>query len=346
MSYTTNASLAAEARKALDDATWAYLVGGAGTEATLRRNRIAFESIAFLPRVLRDVRSIDPSVEILGTKMRIPVLMAPIGNLDVFHSDGPAQVGAASSALGVMQVVAGVGPIPEIPTGAGPKAYQIYKDGDGAWLADRVEVATAAGYAAIVLTVDVPRRARRERQALAGYRFAGGGPSRDHLARTTWADVEILRGATNLPLLIKGVQISGDATTAVELGVDGIWVSNHGGRQLDHGRSTVESLRDVAEAVGDTATIVVDGGIMTGSDVLKAVALGADLVAIGKLQCLALAAGGSAGLSSMLEVLEEEIISQMGMMGITTLAELDASFVSTTFSSGLPDPADPWSYLR
>lgn len=342
----TNSSLPADARRALDHATWAYLVGGAGTEATLRRNRAAFDRLAFRPRVLRDVHEIDVSTDVFGTTMRIPVLLAPIGNLEVFHEDGPDEITRAAADFGVMHVVAGVGPIPGIMTGAGPKAYQIYMDGDHQWLSERVGRAASLGYRSIVLTVDVPRRARRERQALAGYRFTGTGPSRDRLARTTWTDVEFLRSQTDLPLVLKGIQTGADAEIASSVGVDGIWVSNHGGRQLDHGRSSLESLREIADTLDGAGTLVVDGGVMTGSDVLKAISLGADLVAIGRLQCLALAAGGSERVRTMLAVLEDEMASQMGMLGAVSLDGLTADAIAESLPSGSPDPMDPWSYLR
>jgi L-lactate dehydrogenase (cytochrome) len=162
----------------------------------------------------------------------------------------------------------------------------------------------------------------------------------------TWSEVEALRGMTQLPILLKGIQTGEDAATAVEVGVDGIWISNHGGRQLDHGRSTLESLMEIANVGAGSATLIVDGGVLTGSDVIKAMALGADLVGLGKLQCLALAAGGEASVLAMLEVLEDEILSQMGLLGVSMLDELNASMVVPSIPAGLPDPADPWSHLR
>ena len=345
MIYSTNTTLLRDARDTLNEETWAYLMGGAGTEATVRRNRIALESLALIPSVLRDVRQVDASTTVFGTSMRLPVLMAPVGNLEVFHPAGAGAVGRAAGAFGITQVIAGVGPMPAVPIGSGSKGYQIYLDGDDDWLIDRASQVKEAGYTTVVLTVDVPTRARRERQTLSGYQFSGSGLSREHLAGATWQTVETLRAATELPLIVKGIQKGADASKAFSIGVDGVWVSNHGGRQLEHGRSSVEALEEVVAEVGGEGVIVFDGGVMTGSDVLKAIALGADLVAIGRLQCLALAAGGETRLTSTLEVLEEEITSQMGMLGARNVQELDPTAVTSSFPSGLTDPTDPWSGL-
>jgi isopentenyl diphosphate isomerase/L-lactate dehydrogenase-like FMN-dependent dehydrogenase len=344
VTLATNAHLLPAARSAVDDATWAYLIGGAGSEATLRRNRIALDRLAFVPRIFRDVSSIDPTTTLFGCDFRIPVMMAPVGSLDVFHEDGAEGVAGACRGFGTMQVVAGVGPIP--PNGAG-RAFQLYLSGDHGRLRDTIETVEASGYAAIVITGDVAHRARRERQDLAGFSIPGKPPpDRSRLAGATWTDVETLRDMTRLPLVVKGIQTGADAEIAAGIGVDGVWVSNHGGRQLDHGRSSLESLVEAVDVVGRDIAVVVDGGFLTGSDVLKALALGADLVALGKLQCLALAAAGEAGVLSMLEVLEAEITSQMGLLGVSRLADLGRAHVCESAPSGLPDPTDPWSHLR
>jgi glycolate oxidase len=349
MTSKTNVGLLPAAAEALSDAMWAYLMGGSGTEATLRRNRLAFEHLAFLPWVLRDVSSVNAGVNVLGMDLRLPVIMAPVGTLEAFHPDGAPGVVEACDRFGTLPVVGAIGTDPhEIASvGNGPKAYQIYSAGDRDWMRETVESIRDAGFRAIVFTVDVASRARRERQMRAGAAFEGKRPpDRRHLAMASWADVEALRSMTDLPILIKGVQRAEDAETAVKVGVDGVWVSNHGGRQLDHSRASIEALVDVVQAVGDQTTIVVDGGIQTGADVLKALALGADLVAVGKLQCLALTTGGAAGVESMLEVLEDEVLTQMGLLGIRDVSELGPDLLRQTISSELPDPTDAWSYLR
>ena len=349
MTERTNLGLLPAAREALSDEMWAYLMGGSGTEATLRRNRLAFERLALLPYVLRDVSSIDASVNTLGMDLRLPVIMSPIGTLEAFHPDGAPGVVEACGRFGTLPVVGAVGTDPHriAAIGPGPKAYQIYFAGDRQWMRETIESISDAGFRAIVFTVDVASRARRERQMRAGVAFAGKRPpDRRHLAMASWADVEALRAMTDLPILIKGIQRAEDAETAVDAGVDGVWVSNHGGRQLDHSRASIESLSEVVGAVGGRTTIVVDGGIQTGSDVLKALTLGADLVAIGRLQCLALAVDGTAGVEAMLEVLEDEILTQMGLLGIREVASLTGDLIRHTISSELADPTDAWSYLR
>jgi len=349
MTDQSNIGLFPAASQLLSDQMWAYLMGGSGTEATLRRNRLAFERLALVPWVLRDVSTTSAAVTALGLELRLPVVMAPVGTLEAFHPDGAPGVAEACGRFGALHVVGSVGTEPrEIAgVGGGPKAYQIYAAGDREWMRTTIESITDAGFHSIVFTVDVASRARRERQMRAGAAFEGKRPpDRRRLATASWADVEALRAMTDLPILIKGIQRAEDAETAVDAGVDGVWVSNHGGRQLDHGRASIESLADVAEAVAGRTTIVVDGGIQTGSDVLKALALGADLVAVGKLQCLALTAGGAAGVAAMLEVLEDEIVTQMGLLGVNDVSELSPRLLRDTIPSELPEPADAWSYLR
>lgn len=349
MSEKTNVGLMMQARRSLSDAMWAYLVGGSGTEATLRRNRLALERLAFLPNVLRDVSSVAAETEVFGMRLRTPVIMAPVGALEAFHPDGAPGVAEACGRFGALQVVGSIGVDPQeiAPVGGGPKAYQIYAAGDRTWMRETLDLASEAGFGAIVFTVDVASRARRERQARAGVEFpAKRPPDRRRLAMACWADVEAMREMTDLPILLKGIQRADDARLAVEAGVDGVWVSNHGGRQLDHGRAAIDSLADIVDAVGGRTAVIMDGGIQTGSDVLKAVALGADLVGVGKLQCLALAAGGSGGVESMLEVLEDEMLTQMALLGIMEISEMTPDVVCQTISSDLPDPSDVWSFLR
>lgn len=348
MTTQSNAGLLSAARVGLTDEVWAYLVGGAGSEATLRRNRLALDELAFVPRVLRDVSTIDAATTAFGRAVRLPVALAPVGTLEVFHPDGVEGVGLAAARRGVLHVVGAVGVAPEAleDLAAGPSALQVHPDDPGRQRGV-IEAAEAAGMSAIVLTVDVAVQARRERQMAAPLSIPGKRPpDRDRLARATWADLEAIRRLTSLPLVLKGIQAPADARRGIDSGVDGIWVSNHGGRQLDHGRGAVDALEEVVGTVGGAATIIVDGGIQTGSDVLKAIAIGADLVAIGKLQCLALAAGGSSGVESMLEVLEDEIISQMGLLGARSLEDVTSDVVRRDRPSGLPDPSDAWSHLR
>lgn len=347
MTESSNVPLMVRARDALDDATWAYLMCGAGGETTLLRNRLALDSLALKQRVLADVSHIDTSTRVFGHDLRIPVIMSPVGTLEAFHPDGAEGVARACGRFGTIQTVGAVGPDPaEISVhGAGPKAYQVYPTTDRAWLLDTIRAVEVHGFVAIVLTVDVPRRARRERQMAHTMEFPGKRPpDRAGLAAASWSTVANVRSMTDLPLVIKGITSGDDAVLAFEHGADGVWVSNHGGRQLDHGRAALDCLREIAPMVDGRGPVIFDGGVQTGTDVLKAIAFGADLVAVGKLQCMALAAGGEEAVHEMLEVVEDELVSQMGNMGLTSLADLGPELV---VGAPFPVPSiDAWSALR
>jgi glycolate oxidase len=222
-----------------------------------------------------------------------------------------------------------------------PKACQLYMRGDASWAEELIDRVAAAGYDAITITVDTSHYGHRERQLQSGWLPPSLTSSTPHFVwqeRLTWQALDRMRERTTLPFMVKGIQTAQDAEIALERGIEVIWISNHGGRQLDHGEATIETLREVVDAVGGGgAEIVVDGAFMRGTDVLKAIALGADAVGLGRLQGLALAAGGEPVLVRALELLEAEILTSMGLLGVTRLDELDASFVSR--STALPAPS-------
>jgi glycolate oxidase len=298
----------------------------------MRRNRLGFDRLAFRPRILVDVSKVDASTTFMGHNLRIPVLLAPIGSLQVFDPEGGAAVTRAASEFGTMHVISTVTEpsLEEIaaatPT---PKIFQLYVQGDWDWVKDLLTRVKAAGYAALCLTVDTAVYSRRERPLLSRFTTPSRRGPRDARpqASLTWDSMDRIREFAGLPFLLKGVATAEDAAIAVQHGVDAIWVSNHGGRQLDHGRGTIDMLPEIVQAVGGRASIVLDGGIQRGSDVVKAIALGADAVAIGKLQGWGLAAGGQAGVVNVLELLEEEMLIAMGLMGVTCLDQLTPSFV-------------------
>jgi glycolate oxidase len=326
--FLTPHEIVAAARANLAPGPWSYLIGGTETETTVRRNRQALDAIAFRPRVLRDVRRIDAGAAWLGRRVRLPVLLAPIGGLESFVAGGAAAAARGAAQFGVPQMLSSVCQPGLEETAAAADAlrvFQLYVRGDDAWVDEHVRRARDHGYAAFCLTVDVAMYGRRERD-LAG-RFvkpwrAGAAAGRDFQAALSWDQVKRFKDKHDLPLVLKGIATAEDAGIAEQHGVEVIYVSNHGGRQLDHGLGSIAVLPEVVAAVGGRAQVWVDGGFMRGSDVVKAVALGAQAVGLGRLPCLGLAAAGVPGLVRALEILEEEILTCLGLLGVTSLAEL------------------------
>jgi glycolate oxidase len=323
--------IVAKARANLNQNDWDYIVGGVETETTLRRNRMALDSIAFRPRVLRDVSKVDTSTEVLGRKLRLPIVLCPVGSLESFHPGGAEPVVKAAGEFGVAHMLSSVcDPGLEEVALAAPDAlrmFQLYVRGDAAWVDDFVERAMSKNYAAFCLTVDTAHYSRRERDiakrhVTAGRRRASG---REFQASLDWRTVERIKSKFKIPLAIKGIATAEDAKIALDHGVELIYVSNHGGRQLDHGRGSMDVLPEVVEAVAGRAMIVIDGGFYRGSDIVKAIALGAHLVGLGRMQCYGLAAAGQAGIVRMLELLEDEVMRTLGLLGVTSYGKLDQS---------------------
>jgi isopentenyl diphosphate isomerase/L-lactate dehydrogenase-like FMN-dependent dehydrogenase len=340
---TTHAIIDA-ARAKLDDDVWDYIAGAAETETTAWRNRLAIDSLALRPRVLRDVAEIDASSTLLGHPLRIPVVLAPVGALQTITPDGGIASARAAARFGVLPIISSLTePSPEAVGAAtsGPKISQLYIRGDAAWADELIGRVLDAGFSALAVTVDSAYYGRRERQLRSGWRppthRSGAEPGIVWQARMTWEWLEQMRNRAGVPMIVKGIQTARDAEIAVERGFEVVYVSNHGGRELDHAEATIETLREVVDAVAGRAEIVVDGGFMRGTDVLKAIALGANAVGIGRLQAYALAAGGEDALLRVLELLEEEIQIAMGLVGVVRLDELDPSFVRE--SRALPAPS-------
>ncbi len=327
--FQTPHEIVRAARSKLDRNVWDYLVGGAETETTLARNRLALDSLGFRPRVLRDVSRIDSSASFLGKPLRIPVLMAPVGALQLFEPGGAASVGEAARIFGNGMVVSS-GALPELEAtaqkaGDALKVFQLYTCGDEAYVEDHFRRAIDSGYNALCLTVDTAYLSRRERDI--AKRFGRTVPGYGFQAQMSWRDVDRWRTKFPAPFILKGIGNADDALLAVERGIECIYVSNHGGRQLDHCVGSIEALPEIVAAVDGRARILVDGGISRGSDVIKAIALGADAAVVGRLYLYGLAAEGSAGIVRVMEILEEEIRICMGLLGVTCLAQLDKSYV-------------------
>ena len=330
------------ARANLNQNAWDYIVGGAETETTMRRNRMALDEIAFRPRVLRNVARVDASVECFGRKLRLPVMLAPVGALEIFDPAAAAAVVRATGKFGAAHMLSSVSePGLEKVADAAPDAlrlFQLYVRGDDTFVEHHVGRAIAKGYSAFCLTVDTAHYSRRERDIAKRYvresrhRATGG----DFQKGLEWRTVKLIKDKFNIPLIIKGIATAEDALIALDHGVDWIYVSNHGGRQLDHGRGAMHVLPEIADAVKGRAKIMIDGGFCRGSDVVKAIASGADIVGIGRLQCWALAAAGETGVLRMLELLEDEVIRNLGLLGVTSFAQLDKSYLHAAMATNLP----------
>jgi isopentenyl diphosphate isomerase/L-lactate dehydrogenase-like FMN-dependent dehydrogenase len=323
----------APARRKLSRGSWDYLMGGAETETTLERNRIALDSLAFRPRVLRNVEKVDTSARVLTRELRLPLILAPIGSLQDMVARGGEAPTRAAAEFGVLHMLSSAcAPGLEAVAACNdhPKIFQLYVRGDTAWVEDHIARAVASGYIALCLTVDLDYYGRRERDLAKRYQTTSRRtrPADHFQARFSWDDVARLKSKFKLPFILKGIATAEDTRIAVEHGIEAVYVSNHGGRQLDHGKGSVAVLPEVVEAAAGRAEVYVDGGFLRGADIVKAMALGATAVGIGRLQGLALAAGGEAALVRALELLEDEVRRCLGMLGVTSFAELNPSYVA------------------
>jgi glycolate oxidase len=340
--FLTLQEIVAAARRNLAPGPWGYLVGGAETETTVRRNRLALDSIAFRPRVLRDVSRIDSSAAFLGRPVRLPVMLAPIGGLEALVEGGAAAAARGAAQFGVPQMLSSVCQPGLEETAAAAqslKVFQLYVRGGDAWVDDHVRRARDNGYTAFCFTVDVAVYSRRERDLIGRFvkpwrATAPAGSS--YQSGLSWDQVKRYKDRHSLPLVIKGIATAEDAQIAVQHGVEVIYVSNHGGRQLDHGLGSAAVLPQIVAAVAGRAQIWVDGGFMRGTDVVKAIALGATTVGLGRLPCLGLAAAGVAGLVRTLEILEEEVRTCLGLLGVASYAGLTPQHLAAAPPVGEP----------
>lgn len=360
------AELEAEAHEAMAEKVWSYVTGGAGTEHTQRANSAAFERWGLMPRVLRGASERDLSVEMFGTSFPTPLMLAPVGVIglcepewqsgDSLGGHGDLVAARAAAATGVPLVASTLmqDPMEDVAAAAGadPKWFQLYPPSDREVCESFVRRAEAAGYSALVVTLDTLTLGWRPRDlSIASFPQLQGlclanyfsdpvfrsrlerPPEEDVEAATglwaltfgnpgmTWDDLDWIRSLTDLPLLLKGVCDPADVTEALDHGVDGIWCSNHGGRQADGGLPALECLPDVVRAAGD-APVVFDSGIRSGADVVKAIALGATAVGIGRPYAYGMAVGGQAGVEHVLRCLLAETDLIMAVDGYGSLAEL------------------------
>jgi 4-hydroxymandelate oxidase len=349
------ADVEALARRRMSRAHFDYCAGGAEDERSLARNRAAFEDLTLLPRVLVDVSHVEYATQVLGRSISIPLALAPAAYHRLAHPDGELAAARAAGGMGTLMVVSTLSTysLEAIAEAAsGPLWFQLYVFRDRAISQRLIARAEDAGYRAICLTVDTPRLGQRERDMRSGFRLPPGMTIRnfegmgDQLTRwdkqgsmaayaseqldpsLTWEAVEWLRSGTRLPVVLKGILRADDAVRAVQFGASAVWVSNHGGRQLDAAESTLAALPAVVEAVAERAEVYVDGGFRRGSDVLKALALGARMVAIGRPYLWGLAAGGERGVRRVLDILRGELELSMALAGCPTIGSIDRSLIA------------------
>ena len=328
-----------KAREKLPKETWDYLIGASETETTFKRNRFALDNIAFRPRVLRDVENVDLSVDLFGHNLKMPVILAPIGSMQDFVDGAGTAPTLAASEFGIMHMISStcMPGLEEVAKSVNyPKLFQLYVRGNKDWVDDNIKNAMDHNYAGICLTVDLDAYGRRERDLAKRYRTTSrqSASGFEHQMRFSWKDIDRIKSYCHLPIIIKGIATKEDALLAVEHGVEVVYVSNHGGRQLDYGLGGLNVLPEISEAIGDNAKVIFDGGIMRGTDVVKAIALGADCVGIGRLQGFAAAAGGSKAIVRMLELLELEISTALRLLGVNSIFDLDDTYLSKDYSFG------------
>ena len=351
----TTASVADHERLAqqqLDSNAWAYFSGGAADEITLRANRSAWDGLVLQPRVLRPLAGGHTRTTLLGRTLAHPILLAPVAFQRLAHPDGELASACAAAALGAGLVLStqastlleAVADTFLSDSGRGPLWFQLYLQHDQGFTRQLVQRAEAAGYEALVLTVDAPTSGARDRERRARFQLPAGisavnlaglapppsaplhpGESAlfDRLLHhaPTWDDVQWLQSITRLPVLLKGVLHPDDARQAAALGVAGLIVSNHGGRTLDTAPATAHALARIADAVQGALALLVDGGIRRGTDVLKAIALGASAVLIGRPALWGLAHAGAVGVAHVLRLLRDELEIAMALTGCATLAQ-------------------------
>lgn len=351
------AELEAAAEAAMDEGARGYVFGGAGTEDTQRENLDAFRRHRLVPRMLRDVSERSTATTVLGRELPAPVVLSPVGVQSIIHPDGELAVARAAAAQGVTMVASTASSftLEEIAEAGGPRWFQLYWPRGEELAASFVHRAEAAGYEALVVTLDTWLLAWRPRDLQGAYlpflKSIGianyladpvfrstlpSPPEEDPQAAVgqfvgvfsnptvTWEQLAFLRETTSLPILLKGILHPDDARRARDLGMDGLVVSNHGGRQVDGAIAALDALGPIAEAVGDDMTLVLDSGVRSGADVAKALALGADVAGIGRPYLWGLALAGEDGVRHVLKNLLAELDLTLALCGLTSPAQLDA----------------------
>lgn len=317
----------------LDDNALAYFAGGAGDEVTLRDNLAAFERRKLRPRMLVDVSELSTRTTVLGTEVALPVLIAPLAMQRLAHPHGEEATARAAAAAGTIMCLSSAATC--TPAGLpadGPRWFQIYVWRPRSKTEAAIEEAVGAGYSALVLTVDVPYIGRRERDVRVGFKVPEELTVQGDLfgqgfdATVSWRDLDWLAGY-GLPVVVKGLLTAEDAELACEHGAAAVVVSNHGGRQLDGVPATLDVLEEVVEAVDGRAEVYLDGGVRRGVDVVKALALGARAVLIGRAMLWGLAVGGEEGVADVLRMFREEVELGLALLGCASPADVSRAHV-------------------
>jgi 4-hydroxymandelate oxidase len=332
----------APARERLSVDVYDFIAGGAGDESTLRENVHAFKRWVIRPRFLRAATLPELSTEVLGVPIAVPILVAPWAYQRMVHDDGELATARAAASAGTIMVVSSTASqiLDKVALASdAAKWWQLYLSTDRGFSTEMLEQVVAAGYAAICWTVDLPAFGLRHRDTRNMFEIPEDllDPRYDYDPDITWDDVAWIREhAAGLPLLVKGILTAEDARIAVEQGVDGIVVSNHGGRQLDRSPAAIDALPEVVDAVAGRVPVLVDGGVRRGADVFTALALGAKAVLVARPAAWGLAVGGEPGVADVLRILWEELANTMSLAGCRNVREISREMVQQA-----PWPA-PW----
>jgi isopentenyl diphosphate isomerase/L-lactate dehydrogenase-like FMN-dependent dehydrogenase len=330
------------AQEMLEPGAYGYFAGGAGDEVTLRENVEAFRRLRLRPRVLADVSGVSTAATVLGHDVSMPILVAPTAFQRLAHPDGELATARAAARAGTIFCLSTVATAAPAQITEGVRWFQLYVFKDRGLTQRIVEAAVEAGFSALLLTADTPHLGRRERDHRTGFKvpaelvphLAGNDLLTPHETFASmaddlsWRDVEGLTSMSGLPVLVKGVLTAEDSLLACESGAGGVIVSNHGGRQLDGVPATIEALPEVVEAVGGRIPVLMDGGIRRGTDVVKALALGAQAVLAGRPFLWGLAVRGEQGVSEILELLRAELELALALLGCRSPAEVSSAHVT------------------
>ena len=329
----------ARARELAAPEAYVWAMAGAGEGKTRDRNYEAFGRFAVVPRLLCDVSTVSTRTTVMGVPLELPVFASPIGSTALYHPEGAIAVAEGAHRAGTVSFCGFMATEPwEQVAVHAPQFFQLYVLGDRGWLETVIDRVEAAGFAGICLTADSAVVSRRDMLLEAGFdwRFereketgnlTGLGRDESHRQRFGWSDLAWLCSRTKLPVAVKGVLRPQDAVLAVEHGAAAVYVSNHGGRTVDHGPATIDVLAEVVDAVDGRAEVLIDSGFTRGAEVCQALALGARAVGIGRLHLWGLTVGGADGLANVFEILRREISDTMAFLGATTVDELDRDHV-------------------
>ena len=339
------------AQETLDEGSYGYFAGGAGDEHAVRGNVEAFDRWRLRPRVLVDVGAVSTATTVLGTELSMPIVAAPVAFQRMAHPEGEVAVARAAAEVGTLMCLSSLATSSPADVGAaseGARWFQLYWHPDREVTKSMLELAREAGFAAVVLTVDLPVLGPRERDLRTGfalhsdYRMEVYASALDDFGvvtpsvigqlvdpTLTWRDLEWLHEHAGLPVIAKGILTAEDAILAAEHGCDAVVVSNHGGRQLDRAVASLDALPEVADAVGDRVEVLMDGGVRRGTDVAIALALGARAVLIGRPVVWGLAVGGADGVRHVFELLRDELLIALALLGCATPDAVGRSHVTT-----------------